>query len=81
MVRKLEYAGVEAARFVRSLPRGSATSSGWIVPSGRGLRLSQVAASGGIRVGGVQRLHILDDLSRHARLMRIYSDLQNQASR
>ena len=80
MVRKLEIAGFEAARFLRSLPRGSAKSSGWIVPSGRGLRLSQVAASGGIRVGGVQRLHILDGLSRHARLMRIYSDEQNQAS-
>lgn len=80
MVRKLEIAGFEAARFVRSLPRGKATSNGWVVPSGRGLRLSQVASRGGIRVGGAQRLHILDDLSPHARLMRIYSDEQNQAS-
>jgi hypothetical protein len=80
MVRKLEIAGIEAARFLRSLPRGKATSSGWVVPSGRGLRLSQVASSGGIRVGGVQRLHILDDLSPHTRVMRIYRDEQNQAS-
>ena len=49
-------------------------------PSGRGLRLSQVAARGGIRVGGVQRLHILDDLARHAKMLRIYADEQNEAS-
>jgi hypothetical protein len=80
MVRKIEVAGFEGARFLRSLPRGSATTSGWVVSSGRGLRLSQVAASGGIRVGGVQRLHILDDLARHAKSLRIYADDQNQAS-
>jgi len=70
----------EAARSLRSLPKGSATTSGWVVSSGRGLRLSQVAARGGIRVGGVQRLHILDDLARHAQTLRIYADEQNQAS-
>ena len=80
MVRKLEVSGFEAARFLRSLPRGSATTSGWVVSSGRGLRLSQVAAGGGIRVGGVQRLHILDDLARHAKALRIYADEQNHAS-
>jgi predicted nucleic acid-binding Zn finger protein len=80
MVRKMEVSGFEAARFLRSLPRGSATTSGWVVPSGRGLRLSQVAAGGGIRVGGVQRLHIMDDLARHAKALRIYADEQNQGS-
>ncbi len=80
MVRKLEVPGFEAARFLRSLPRGSATTSGHVVPSGRGLRLSQVAAGDGIRVGGVQRLHILDDLARHAKMLRIYADTQNEAS-
>ena len=80
MVRKLEVSGFEAARFLRSLPKGSATTSGWVVSSGRGLRLSQVAAGAGIRVGGVQRLHILDDLARHAKAMRVYADEQSQAS-
>jgi hypothetical protein len=80
MVRKLEISGFEAARFFRSLPKGVATTSGWVVSSGRGLRLSQVAARGAIRVGGVQRLHILDDLARHASALRIYADDQNQAS-
>jgi hypothetical protein len=80
MVRKLEVPGFEAARFLRSLPKGSATTSGHVVPSGRGLRLSQVAARDGIRVGGVQRLHILDDLARRAKMLRIYADPQNEAS-
>jgi hypothetical protein len=80
MVRKLEVSGLEAARFFRSLPKGSATTSGWVVASGRGLRLSQLAASGGVRIGGVQRLHILDDLARHAKALRIYADERNQAS-
>jgi predicted nucleic acid-binding Zn finger protein len=80
MVRTLEVTGFEAARFLRSLPKGPATTSGWVVLSGRGLRLSQVAAHGSIRVGGVQRLHILDNLARHAQVMRIYADEQSQAS-
>jgi hypothetical protein len=80
MIRKLEVSGFEAARFLRSLPRGSATTSGWVAPSARGLRLSQVPAQGSIRVGGVQRLHILDDLARHAKQLRIYADDLNQAS-
>jgi hypothetical protein len=80
MVRKIEVPGFEAARFLRSLPKGAATTSGYVVPSGRGLRLSQVAARDGIRVGGVQRLHILDDLARHAKMLRIYADTQNEAS-
>jgi len=80
MTRKLDISGFEAARFLRSLPEGAATTSGWVVSSGRGLRLSQVAARGGIRVGGVQRLLILDELARHANALRIYADEQSQAS-
>jgi predicted nucleic acid-binding Zn finger protein len=80
MVRKLEISAFEAARFLRALPRGSATTSGWVVASGRGLRVSQVASVGGVRVGGLQRLHILDDLARHAKTLRIYADDRNNAS-
>jgi len=80
MARKLEVSGFEAAKFIRSLPKGSATTSGWVISSGRGLRLSQVAARGGIRVGGIQRLHILDHLVRHANELVIYADDQSGAS-
>ncbi len=80
MVRKLEVSGFEAARFLRSLPKGAATTRAIVVPSGRGLRLSQVPSRDGIHVGGVQRLHILDELARHAKMLRVYADVQNEAS-
>lgn len=80
MSRKLEVTGFEAAKFLRSLPKGAATTNGWVTRSGRGLRLSQVAARGGIRFGGVQRLHVLDDLVRHAKTLVIYADDQSEAS-
>jgi hypothetical protein len=80
MIRKLEIGGFEAMRFLRSIPKGRVTTSGWVVSSGRGLRLSQTAARQGIRVGRVQRLHILDDLARYAKALCIYADEQNQAS-
>lgn len=80
MVRRMEVSGFDADRFLRSVPKGAATTNGWVVASGRGLRLSQVATSGGVRVGGVQRLHILDNLARHAKKLVIYADEQNDAS-
>ncbi len=80
MVHMLEVSGFEAARFLRSLPGGSARTSGWVISSGRGLRLSQVASRGAIRLGGVERLHILDELARHAKALRIYADERNGAS-
>jgi predicted nucleic acid-binding Zn finger protein len=80
MVRKIEVSGFDALRFLRSLPKGQATTAGWVVASGRGLRLSQVPARGGVRVGGVERLHILDILARQAKSLVIYADDQNDAS-
>jgi hypothetical protein len=80
MIPRLDLSGFEASRFLRSLPSSSARSVCWIVPSGRGLRLSQVEDHTGLRVGDVQRLRILDDLTRHARLMRVYADDNSGAS-
>jgi len=80
MTPRLELSGFEASRFLRSLPSSSARSVAWIVPSGRGLRLSQVEDRKGLRVGHVQRLKILDDLTRHARMIRVYADDASGAS-
>lgn len=63
-----------AARFLRSLPRGSGTGTAWIVPAGRGVRLSQMKAPGAVRVGGVGRLRVLEPIVRHARSLRIHAD-------
>jgi hypothetical protein len=80
MVRKLEVSGAEASRFLRALPRGAGAGVCWVVPSGRGLRLARVETRGGVRVGGLQRLHLLDHLARHANVMRIYEDEHAYAS-
>ncbi len=74
MSPRIELSAAEAARFLRSLPRGSGTGTAWIVPSGRGLRLSQMKATGAVRIGGVGRLRILEPILRHARSLRIHAD-------
>jgi hypothetical protein len=80
MVRKLEVNGAEAIRFLRALPRAASAGTCWVVPSGRGLRLSRVETRGGVRVSGTERLRVLENLARHARLMRIYEDEHSHAS-
>ena len=74
MLRRLEVPGPEAMRFLRSLPRGAGPGLAWVVPAGRGLRLSQTPARDGVRLGGVGRLRVLEGLVRHARSLRIYAD-------
>ena len=73
MTRRLEVPGAEAARFLRALPRGSGPGSAWVVPSGRGLRLSQVGGRSGVKLGGVGRLRVLEGLARHAKMLRVYA--------
>jgi hypothetical protein len=80
MTRRLEINGAEALRFLRVLPRGPVAGACWVVPTGRGLRLSQTETKEAVRVGGVQRLRILDNLARHARVLRVYSDPSTGAS-
>ena len=74
MVRVAEVPGLEAVRFLRSLPRGTNAGSGFVIPASRGVRISQSPASDGVRVVGLNRLRVLEPLARHARLLRIYND-------
>jgi hypothetical protein len=80
MVKRLEVDGTEAFRFLRTLPRSATAGACWVVPAGRGLRLSRVAARGGVRVAGIERLRILEDCARHANVLRIYADDHAHAS-
>lgn len=77
----LEIPGTEAYRFLRSLPRMKThRRETWIVPSGRGVRLSQCAARGAVRVGGMERLSALEGLVSEARLLRVHADPPTGAS-
>jgi hypothetical protein len=70
-----EIAGVEALRFLRGLPRMKTGKHAiYVVPGGRGLRLSQQRAAGGVRVGGLERLRVLEGLAQRASSLRVYGD-------
>ena len=85
---RAELDAVEAGRFLRSLPAGSAvgTAAGdgtrvvtghgrgpqWAVVSGRGLRLTSVPAPGAVCLAGAHRLGPLAPLLRHVRRLRAY---------
>jgi hypothetical protein len=80
MRRCLEIVGSQACYFFRSLPRRNLRQASWVVPAGPGLRLSQCAAKDGVCVGGIQRLGVLENLSRDARQLRVYSEPATQTS-
>jgi len=81
MTPRMEVSGTEARRFLRSLPRqGSQGRATWVTRSGPGLRLSQVASREAVRVAGVERLRLLEDLARHIQGLRVYATPDGQAT-
>lgn len=76
-----EISGVEAQRFLRALPRMKTNRrESFVVASGRSLRISQVSQRDAVRVGGLERLRVLEDLSAQADTLRIYGDELTGAS-
>lgn len=76
MQHVLEISGLEAARFLKGLPRmKTSRRETWIVPAGSGLRISQVRPRGtGVRVGGLERLRALEKLAAQAKALHVYAD-------
>lgn len=70
-----EVPGVEARRFVRSLPApsGARTAPLWVVPAGRGLRLTSRSGQGAVCLAGPERLRMLEPLLRFATALRAYA--------
>lgn len=76
-----EISGVEALRFLRSLPRmNTGRRESWIVSAGRGLRISQCKTREAVRVGGLQRLRVLESLAPISNRLRIFTDEPTGAS-
>jgi SWIM zinc finger len=85
---RAELDAVEAGRFLRSLPAGSAVGTAasdgsrvvsghgrgaqWAVLSGRGLRLTSAPVPGAVCLAGAHRLGALAPLLRHVRRLRAY---------
>ncbi len=71
----IEVSGDEARRFFNSLPKQSITDRGavtYVVPSGKGLRLSQRETAQAVTVGAAGRLKVLEQLLRYAATLRVY---------
>lgn len=70
-----EVSGREAMRFLRSLPRIKTNRrETFVLAAGQGLRLSQILARNAVRVGGLERLDVLESVGVDAERMRVYAD-------
>lgn len=69
----LDVPAVQARRFISGLPASASRTPVWIVPAGRGLRLTTRPVPGGVCVSGLGRLRPLEPLLRFARSMRGYA--------
>ncbi len=71
-----EVPASELRRLLSTLPQHQTWQKGavsYIVPAGKGLRLSQREHAQGVAIGAPGRLKILEDILRHAEKVRLYS--------
>ncbi|HLK58648.1 MAG TPA: SWIM zinc finger family protein [Chthonomonadaceae bacterium] len=81
MIQRFEVSGAEARRFLQGLPRqGTSGLAAWVARVGPGLRLSMLGGPGSVRVGGIERLRLLEDIVRHAHILRAYGAADSEAS-
>ncbi len=73
---QFEVSSSEVRQLLRSVPQHvtwQRGSTSYIVPAGKGLRLSQREGPKCVPVGAIGRLKVMEDLLRHAKSVRIYS--------
>ena len=63
----------DALRLLRALGRGAGSREAWVAPTSSGVRVAHHPAAGSIRVGGPQRLRVLDRVARHLTGLRIHA--------
>jgi hypothetical protein len=81
MQRRFEVSGVEALRFLRSLPKASTSRTPlWIAPGASGLFTTTRAVDRGVRVSDARRLRVLQALLSGARSLTVYADDAQQSS-
>ncbi|MDJ0976646.1 MAG: SWIM zinc finger family protein [Planctomycetota bacterium] len=80
MTLKARVPRAQAVQFFRGLPKSGGRHRSWIVPAGRGLRLTQREARGAVTVMAVERLRALGSLVPLASELRVYGDDEAGAS-
>ena len=68
-----EVAASEARRFIRGLSSSGSRKPVWVVPAGRGLRITTRPTPDGVSLSGLDRLKPLEPLLRFARSLRAYA--------
>ncbi|MGH3544437.1 MAG: SWIM zinc finger family protein, partial [Mycobacteriales bacterium] len=68
-----EVSAAAARRFIRSLPSAGSRTPIWVVPAGRGLRMTTRPTADGVSLSGFGRLKPLEPLLRFARSLRAYA--------
>jgi hypothetical protein len=77
MKQGFEISGQEAQRFIDALAEhnvGGKGTSSFVVPAGRGLRLSHRNTYSGVPIGAPGRLKVFGNLARKAKTVRVYTD-------
>ncbi|MFG2622594.1 SWIM zinc finger family protein [Streptomyces sp. NPDC048507] len=82
---RAELTATEAVRFLRSLPRGSATGGAaggplWVVPAGRTLRPTTRPVPGAVCLPGPERLAAFQRVLRQATALRVYGPVPDGAA-
>ncbi len=81
MRRRFEVSGLEALRFLRTLPKASTSRTPlWVAPGPRGLFTSTRPGPGAVRVTDARRLAVLNGLLASARSLTVHADDAQQAS-
>lgn len=81
MRRRLEVDGLQAQRFVRSLPKASTSRTPlWVSLGAAGLAASTRPSAQAVRVSETARLRLLQPLMARARRLAVYADDADQAS-
>lgn len=68
-----EVTASEGRRFIRGLPSSGSRKPVWVVPAGRGLRITTRPTADGVSLSGLDRLKPLEPLLRFARSLRAYA--------
>ncbi|MFI0349149.1 SWIM zinc finger family protein [Actinomadura sp. 9N407] len=77
---RAELVAAEAVRFLRGLPAARSRGVLWVVPAGRGLRITSRPVPGAVCLPGPDRLRTMLPLLRFARALRAYGPIVTPGS-
>lgn len=70
----------DALRFIRALPRSAGRQKQWLVSHKKSVRLTHTKSKGALRIGGIERLRVLEPLLVRCKGLVVHADANGQAS-